>query len=750
MKTITSFLSKAVLAIAGVVAFSSSAYAQVSWKGSDVTKLTTSDKFYLYNVGTGKFVIAGGQWGTQAMMRYATVGTRMHMDATGGNQIVTNLQASTTSSDAKYLGVNYVDYTTVGAWNDACSKTIGVFMEAQTAVHNVSSRYLSFSKVESSDANDYTYTITENLVPKSGSSSSSTKKMLLGAAWGFDTSTGTDAQVLLRNFVAFTEKGLSDIPSDYTKFYQWKLVTLDELKSVYLSQSADEYGGFNANASYLLYDPFFERGNTDFEYWKTTSTATGSEYRYDWFNSTVEQDSTVKGIPYERWWSPQIKSATTTETPWDKFIFKKLSFNTKKYGAYTYAILEGKGSVTQSFTIPSGSGAEGVFEIQAVGFYSGAAANAPTIEVTTSGGESASMKLVNAEFTKYNGADTLSAIYLAGVVGKAIYDNKSEKYTVSTSVYVHDGETVTITMSKPAATKSSAVKSSNRSYYYDTDFTALDHVAIHFLGKKVFAFEEDRTSTDYMSKLDATAGANVTTFLNRTFSVGEWNSLCLPIDVTSAIVKDAFGEDAKVAVLDGVGTQAAGYNSLDFKTVDLDKTTTAIEKGKVYLIKPTKEAVDRTYYVYDNEGVQSETEKKTAPVYNLGRRNLNGENLPDIVETTTTDGKVKSTGTYIKKENGCPQGAYVYRKGDVYHLTSNMTIKGFRGWFDEVTPSENGIKSIKFDGGEITSVDKIIKDKKATGNIYTVDGVVVRIGATSLENLPAGTYIFNGKKYLVK
>ena len=37
-----------------------------------------------------------------------------------------------------------------------------------------------------------------------------------------------------------------------------------------------------------------------------------------------------------------------------------------------------------------------------------------------------------------------------------------------------------------------------------------------------------------------------------------------------------------------------------------------------------------------------------------------------------------------------------------------------------------------------------------TGNVYGIDGRLVRRDATSLEGLPEGMYIQNGKKYVVK
>ena len=37
-----------------------------------------------------------------------------------------------------------------------------------------------------------------------------------------------------------------------------------------------------------------------------------------------------------------------------------------------------------------------------------------------------------------------------------------------------------------------------------------------------------------------------------------------------------------------------------------------------------------------------------------------------------------------------------------------------------------------------------------SGNIYSVDGRLIRQNATTLEGLPRGTYIVDGKKYMVK
>ena len=135
MKRIKRFLMGTVLAAAGFAAMPFTSYAQASdrpsamrWKGADVTKL--NEEFLLYNVGTGKFMTAGGGWGVQGMMLYQDFGTMMGLVYNGNNTYV--IKSNVENGDfknAKYLGINYPDYTSTGKWGD--SNTFGPIMEAQ-------------------------------------------------------------------------------------------------------------------------------------------------------------------------------------------------------------------------------------------------------------------------------------------------------------------------------------------------------------------------------------------------------------------------------------------------------------------------------------------------------------------------------------------------------------------------------------------------------------------------------------------
>lgn len=51
---------------------------------------------------------------------------------------------------------------------------------------------------------------------------------------------------------------------------------------------------------------------------------------------------------------------------------------------------------------------------------------------------------------------------------------------------------------------------------------------------------------------------------------------------------------------------------------------------------------------------------------------------------------------------------------------------------------------------EITDAVESLDIQPAVGNVYSIDGRLVRRDATSLEGLPKGVYILNGKKHVVK
>lgn len=747
MKRIKRFLMGTVLAAAGFAAMPFTSYAQTSdrpsamrWKGADVTKL--NEEFLLYNVGTGKFMIAGGGWGIQGMMLYQDFGTMMGLVSKGNNTYVikSNIE-NVDHENAKYLGINYPRYTSAGKWGD--SNTFGPIMEAQINGTYNGLRYdraWTFERVEGLKDN-FVYNMKETLTR----TLKSDLELYMGASYGENPEIGPDGgdDVFVGDAATFTTTTAfnSTFASGKEKaaYYQWILVPKSEMVDVY-NKSIEAGGGLNANFTYLVTDPVFDRNHSKFSAWTDNKkgSGTGTGKRYDWLNNETKSDN------------------------WDAADFRKVNIESKENGKYSFASFDGIGEVSQTFKAP----VTGVYEIECRGFYQGHEAKL----FVTVNGKTHETPLVNtgSKFTKCtlasNNVGTNVTDSMKIIAGKALYDNENGKYTVKVVISATAESDMKIGIKKDAATKSDVcypTRWSSTDYYYDTDFVGVDNFAVRYVGKSkasIFVLDEDAKSTEYMEKATGKDYEEVTVYLKRSFTLNKWNSFVTPVGLTNAQVKQAFGDDVKVAKLAGVGGVTGRESSIDFRTVDLSQEGIAIEPAQMYLVKPTKDAVDMNLEFADGT-------KVSGKMYLIGRRSLDGSKITDGTLTIKptygqpaegaeiTGAQVDFMGTYVDLDatKGPQAGAYAWSGGDMYHLKKANAIKGFRGWLVDHT----GANSIKFNigDGSVTSIDEVIANdraEKTSDAVYTVDGVKIRDNASSLEGLPAGLYIFKGKTHLVK
>ena len=699
------------VAVTLVTALVTTASAQTTpWKGATPESLAGSgEQFFLYNVGTGKFVTAGNGWGTAAVLKYSDYGSPMTITETGGGYLVLSGFQNNKFAAGKYLGINYPEYTTDDEWGG--NGSIAPIMEAQDAgkfnkgtvldnYYNSYARYWNIVLSSSSDKNIYNFT--ENIKRKKEGTIFGHKdaeiSLKLGAVYGMNSET------VAMNFIGNDQTAFTsgDVEAQYADYYKWQLVPVSEFEKMRSEEAAAADGmGQNENMTYLLKDPFFDRNNGNFSSWDVISTATGSDYRYDWQASG--------------------NARYTDDQPWNKANFRRIQVDTKAEGKYAFGSFEGAGSASQTFNVP----AAGVYRISCRGFHNGANAAKLFVKV---GNDTKTAVLVNeTSFSKTNdNAELVKA-------GKALYENAGGKYTVNITVKAtEDNQTITLGVMKDGATQSSARSHSSKSYYYDTDYTCVDNFQIVYLGKAPFVLDDTKDNGDsYIESKYTEGNNNVSVVLSRSFTLGKWNTMTLPVTLTAAQLKNAFGDDVKIAKLEGIGAKG----SIDFKTVSLDNNAaTAIEAGKMYLIKPSQAPLDN--YIDEDGNEQS------GSFYALGRCDFSTGYTGAATETS---GDIKVIGNYGKTT--CPASAYAFSGGNMYHLTDAMEIKGFRGWFENASGN-----SLKFNvDGTVTAIENVTADKNSeNGAVYTVDGVKVRDNATSLEGLPAGLYIFKGKTHLVK
>lgn len=112
--------------------------------------------------------------------------------------------------------------------------------------------------------------------------SKSDKNLWLGAVYGHAISTNDEDVFVGNNTITFQDAANNNFqPTADSLNYQWRLVTKAEVEKILTTTNADEYGGLNANLSYLLSDPNFDHNrDTEFGKWTVTSTATSTDGYY--------------------------------------------------------------------------------------------------------------------------------------------------------------------------------------------------------------------------------------------------------------------------------------------------------------------------------------------------------------------------------------------------------------------------------------------------------------------------------------
>lgn len=239
-----------------------------------------------------------------------------------------------------------------------------------------------------------------------------------------------------------------------------------------------------------------------------------------------------------------------------------------------------------------------------------------------------------------------------------------------------------------------------------------------------------------------------------------WNAITLPMDVYASQITETFGEDAKLCKLEGVNPK--NKDQILFTPVDLsDYSKPAIERGGCYLICVTKgpripEGEVYKFLVKKENDPEQTSQDMVFPYGNI--YTITGVSCPEGMLTPaentviTEDGKLSYTYFYHRPDNA-PANSYVMSAGKMYHIPNAWT--GLLGtcWYitDLTTSSNSKVMAIEGEGGttDINGIVTEVPGDKAMEGVYNINGQKVADG-TSLEGLPKGIYIVNGKKHVVK
>ena len=237
---------------------------------------------------------------------------------------------------------------------------------------------------------------------------------------------------------------------------------------------------------------------------------------------------------------------------------------------------------------------------------------------------------------------------------------------------------------------------------------------------------------------------NARMLLRRTFTKSAdnnkkgWNSIILPVDMTAAQVKQAFGDGVQMAKFDRLEN-----NWIKFSTVDVAGEDVVLKKNTPYIIYPTQKPLGN--YSYTIDGV---TQILNGPVYVADGINY-GDQTSELEHTVNGTG-MTYTGSYDSK-TVVSADSYMFSKGDLVHTNKDHTVKAYRCWLKEDAHSGKMLMfSLDGNGLDGTTGIHVIEENKQNTNtgIYNLDGV--RMNTNNVDKLPKGVYVVNNKVVVKK
>ena len=232
--------------------------------------------------------------------------------------------------------------------------------------------------------------------------------------------------------------------------------------------------------------------------------------------------------------------------------------------------------------------------------------------------------------------------------------------------------------------------------------------------------------------------------INRTFKAGVWSTCVLPFSLNMSQVDAIFGDTYRFG--NENGTEILYFDRVDEngKVWFVRHAYNTIVANKPFLIKPTKDVngintADCAEYPY----VIIEAPKDGKPAAwceGSGYSWVSGYNNKEMI-VSNGDGFIATDGSFMT------------------YTGSPAPLKGFRGYLKKDSGTAAKILSVgvgsNVDSDNTTTlIDNLIIDNDANasqgisdGKVYNINGQVVGNGK-SLNTLPSGVYIINGKKYI--
>lgn len=198
---------------------------------------------------------------------------------------------------------------------------------------------------------------------------------------------------------------------------------------------------------------------------------------------------------------------------------------------------------------------------------------------------------------------------------------------------------------------------------------------------------------------------------NRTFTKGNWSTVCLPFGLGSTQV-NALKADCEI-------TEMSTYDATNFSFTTAE--VSSMEAGKPYLVKCTASA---NKDLFADVSISGTTDSPSS--------------------TTSGNLAMKGTFTNTNLTSTTSQNFYGFTNGTFVHATTG-TVQPFRAYL-ELTGSA-GTRTIGFDGdgSGTTSINSVTEISAEDTPVYNLQGMNIN------QKQPAkGVYVRNGKKIIIK
>lgn len=402
-------------------------------------------------------------------------------------------------------------------------------------------------------------------------------------------------------------------------------------------------------------------------------------------------------------------------------------------------------------------------------------------------------------------AEALGKTYDGAGIGKAFFEGKYENQVQICIDKAPNGNE--ISNNNPVTLRIGFyVDPTDKSEVDANELTAVDNFKLDYAGPRrnpELILDEESTDLRYLTKA-ADEYKNSVLHLNRKLNDNMWNSLILPVNLTWGQMKRTFGDAVKVAKL-----AALTENSVQFVTVEPDSDEQVMVKAfEPYIVYPpytqvksspytvehfytskgndNSEWLDKDYKPSNNEDNRL-TKTLKADHYDITMVSLDREKLKEYVNTTNWESKTTFStpsgnhGTMVCKGTMAKtydkgkiidgrddlNGDYFMYKGKLIQVPSgnkensvepySYGLKAFRCWFELTDNRKQSQVSLLIDGVEdsTTGIDDIHGNtdctsyKRGIDGVFNMNGQMVR-RSCSLEGLPKGMYVVNGKKIIIR